>query len=214
MGLGAVSRTGAQTESHPPAARISRGQPPLLSWPNAITAVRTIAAIGVGAAALAQRSALLLVVAYAIYWIGDIADGWLARVLGQETRSGAVFDLVGDRASCAILAGGLISLRPELWPAVTVFLVQFMVVDCMASLSFLHWPLLSYNYFHTVDRQVWLVNWSPLAKVTNTVAVVIAVGAGRPLLALAIAVAQLGLKLWTAYRVWQLMTTTRVQAPT
>ncbi len=182
-----------------------RLQPPIASWPNAVTALRTASAIAVGTAALAQRSATLLVLAYGIYWIGDILDGWLARRLDQETRVGAVFDLVADRASCAILAGGLLTLRPELWPAIAVFLLQFMVVDCLASLSFLHWPLVSYNYFHRVDRRVWLLNWSPVAKVTNTIAVVGLVVATWMGLALAIATMQLGLKVWTACRVWQLM---------
>lgn len=116
-----------------------------------------------------------------------------------------MLDVVGDRASCAVLASGLVVLRPELWPAVAVFLVQFMVVDCLASLSFLHWPLLSYNYFFCVDRQVWLLNWSPVAKLVNTVSVVIAIGLGTPVLALLIASGQLVLKLWTGQRIWQLM---------
>ncbi len=188
------------------AVRMQPGlQPPIASWPNAVTALRTAAAMAIGTAALAQRSVTLLVVAYGIYWIGDILDGWLARRLDQETRLGAVFDLVADRASCAILAGGLLTLRPELWPAIAVFLLQFMVVDCLASLSFLHWPLVSYNYFYRVDRRVWLLNWSPVAKVSNTIAVVIVVGASWLELALAVAIAQLGLKVWTAARVWQLM---------
>lgn len=176
-----------------------------LSWPNAITTGRTGAAVVVGAAALAQHSATLLITAYAVYWLGDAVDGWLARRLDQETRAGAVFDIVGDRASCAVLASGLIVLRPELWPAVAVFLLQFMVVDCLASLAFLHWPLRSYNYFDRVDRLVWQLNWSPVAKVVNTVPVVVVAGVDALLPALAIAVAQLALKLWTAQRIWQLM---------
>jgi len=180
-------------------------QPPVVSWPNTVTAVRTVAAIAVGAVAWAEHSAVVLVVAYALYWIGDIADGWLARSLDQETRFGAVFDLVADRASCGVLAGGLIALQPQLWPAVAVFLLQFMVVDALASLAFLRWPLLSYNYFYLVDTRVWRLNWSPVAKVTNTIAVVVIVAAGQPVLALGIAVAQLLLKLWTAVRVGQLL---------
>jgi CDP-diacylglycerol--glycerol-3-phosphate 3-phosphatidyltransferase len=86
-----------------------------------------------------------------------------------------------------------------------VFLIQFMVADCLASLSFLHWPLLSYNYFDRVDRQVWLLNWSRPAKALNTVSVVLVAVAGAPLLALVVASAQLVLKVWTAQRVWTLI---------
>ena len=182
--------------------------PRLVTWPNAVTGLRTVAAVVLGAAALAESSAVLLVTAYATYWVGDVLDGWLARRLNQETRVGAVLDVIGDRASCAVLAAGLIVLQPQLWPAVTVFLVQFMVVDCLASLSFLHWPLLSYNYFDRVDRKVWLLNWSRTAKFLNTVSVVAVAVAGAPLLALAVASAQLALKVWTAQRIWRLLQTT------
>ena len=48
--------------------------------------------------------------AYAVYWVGDIADGWAARRLGQETRAGAVLDIVSDRACTAVLCVG--SSRP------------------------------------------------------------------------------------------------------
>jgi CDP-diacylglycerol--glycerol-3-phosphate 3-phosphatidyltransferase len=182
--------------------------PPVASWPNLVTGLRTAAAVVLGAAALAESSAVLLVTAYATYWVGDVLDGWLARRLDQETRVGAVLDVIGDRASCAVLAAGLIVLQPQLWPAVAVFLLQFMVVDCLASLSFLHWPLLSYNYFDRVDRKVWLLNWSRTAKFLNTVSVVAVAAAGAPLLALAVASAQLALKGWTAQRIWRLLQTT------
>lgn len=185
--------------------------PPLASWPNLVTGVRTVAAVVLGAAALAESSAALLVTAYATYWVGDVLDGWLARRLGQETRVGAVLDVIGDRASCAVLGAGLVMLQPQLWPAVAVFLVQFMLVDCLASLSFLHWPLLSYNYFDQVDRQVYLLNWSKTAKLLNTVSVVAVAVAGAPLLALAVAAAQLVLKVWTAQRIWQLLQTAQSQ---
>lgn len=191
--------------AHASVARPDSALPPLASWPNVVTGLRTVAAVVLGAAALAESSAVLLVTAYATYWVGDVLDGWLARRLGQETRVGAVLDVIGDRASCAVLGAGLIVLQPQLWPAVAVFLVQFMVVDCLASLSFLHWPLLSYNYFDRVDRQVWLLNWSKTAKFLNTVSVVAVAVAGAPLLALVVAAAQLVLKVWTAQRIWQLL---------
>jgi CDP-diacylglycerol--glycerol-3-phosphate 3-phosphatidyltransferase len=187
--------------------------PPLASWPNFVTGLRTVAAVVLGAAALAESSAILLVTAFATYWVGDVFDGWLARRLDQETRVGAVLDVIGDRASCAVLCAGLIVLQPQLWPAVAIFLVQFMVVDCVASLSFLHWPLLSYNYFDRVDRQVWLLNWSKPAKFLNTVSVVAVAVAGAPLLALAVAAAQLVLKAWTAQRIWQLLQTAGSHQP-
>ncbi|MEU8284351.1 CDP-alcohol phosphatidyltransferase family protein [Micromonospora sp. NPDC048905] len=145
----------------------------LLNVPNAITAVRTAGAVGLAVAALTQRSAHLLVAAYLLYWIGDILDGAAARSLGQETRTGAVFDIVADRACTSACAAALIVLRPATALPIAVFLVQFMVIDQLLSLMFLRWPLLSPNYFARVDRRVYLWNWSPPAKALNTAAVVL-----------------------------------------
>ncbi|MGC4811247.1 CDP-alcohol phosphatidyltransferase family protein [Micromonospora sp. DT228] len=145
----------------------------LLNVPNAITAVRTAGAVGLAVTALTQRSAHLLVAAYLLYWIGDILDGAAARSLGQETRTGAVFDIVADRACTSACAAALIVLRPATALPIAVFLVQFMVVDQLLSLMFLRWPLLSPNYFARVDRRIYLWNWSPPAKALNTAAVVL-----------------------------------------
>lgn len=145
----------------------------LLNVPNAVTAVRTAGSVGLAAAALTQRSAALLVTAYLIYWIGDILDGAAARAFGQETRTGAVFDIVADRACTSACAAALIVLRPDTALPMAVFLVQFMVVDQLLSLMFLRWPLLSPNHFARVDRRIYRWNWSPPAKALNTAAVVI-----------------------------------------
>jgi len=120
-----------------------------------------------------------------IYWIGDIADGMAARGLRQETRAGAVLDIVADRACTALCAAALLVLRPGTALPVAVFLIQFMVLDCLLSLSFLRWPLLSPNYFGQVHRPVYRWNWSPLAKALNSGGVVVLVlvapsRSGRP----------------------------------
>lgn len=174
------------------------------SWPNLITTVRTVLAVALGLEAVVQRSATLLLAAYGVYWVGDVLDGWVARRLDQETRLGAVLDIISDRACCAVLVCGLASLRPELWPALALFLLQFMVLDCVLSLAFLRWPLTSPNYFYLVDRGVWRLNWSPPAKALNTVAVAGAVAAGSVLLATTVAAGQLALKAWSARRVLDL----------
>ncbi|MFF0469309.1 CDP-alcohol phosphatidyltransferase family protein [Micromonospora zamorensis] len=145
----------------------------LVNVPNAITAVRTAISVALAVAALTHRSVHLLVAAYLVYWIGDILDGAAARALGQETRTGAVFDIVADRASTSACAAALVVLRPDTALPVAVFLVQFMVIDQLLSLMFLRWPLLSPNYFASVDRRIYLWNWSPPAKALNTAAVVL-----------------------------------------
>ena len=85
---------------------------PFATVPNVVTATRTVIAVVLGATAVAAGDLTLLAVAYAVFWVGDIADGWSARRLGQETRAGAVFDIVCDRACTGILCVGLVASVP------------------------------------------------------------------------------------------------------
>jgi CDP-diacylglycerol--glycerol-3-phosphate 3-phosphatidyltransferase len=170
------------------------------TWANLATAVRTAIAVPLALAATVHASAALLVAGYLVYWLGDIADGALARRVGQETRIGAVLDIVSDRACGALLAVGLATLRPQLWPALAIFLLQFMVLDSALSLSFLRWPILGPNDFHRVDRTIFRYNWSKLAKALNTTGVIVAAATGQPVPALVIAVAQLAVKAWSTRR--------------
>jgi phosphatidylglycerophosphate synthase len=166
-----------------------------------MTVLRTAVAVPLGVYALVEASLPLLVAAYGTYWVGDMADGWLARRLNQETRIGATLDIISDRACCSVLVCALAVIHPHMWPALAVFLMQFMVLDCILSLAFLRWDLVSPNYFYRVDPIVYRYNWSPPAKTVNTVAVVVAVLSGLMPLALVIALAQLSLKIWSAKRV-------------
>lgn len=182
------------------------GVGPLSTVPNAVTLVRTVAAIGLAMWAVSRGDPRLLGGAYAVYWLGDMVDGWSARRLHQETRLGAVFDIVSDRACTALLCTGLVIHLPVAWLVAAVFLISFLVVDTMLSLSFLCWPVMSPNYFHVVDRRVWMLNWSPVAKASNTAGVVVFVALGWYAVALFLAVAILMLKLWSVRRVWSLLT--------
>lgn len=177
----------------------------LRTVPNYITAIRTVAAVAVGIAALVSESVALMAVSYGIYWMGDVLDGWAARRLGQETRAGAVFDIVSDRACTAVLCVGLVSLVPDVAVVAGVFLLSFLVLDTMLSLAFLCWPVLSPNYFHLVDRRVWALNWSPVAKVANTAGVIGAIAFGQYLLALGVSVAVVAVKLWSVAAVVRLL---------
>ncbi|MEU4241114.1 CDP-alcohol phosphatidyltransferase family protein [Actinoplanes sp. NPDC026619] len=178
---------------------------PFRTVANAITVIRTLAAVTVGVAALLAGSVPLLVVAYGIYWLGDMLDGLAARRLHQETRAGAVLDIVSDRACTAVLCVSLVARMPEVAAVALVFLPSFMVLDTMLSLAFLCWPLVSPNYFHRVDRRVWALNWSPAAKAVNTAGVIGAVAFGQFRLALAVALAVLAVKLWSAVAVARLL---------
>jgi CDP-diacylglycerol--glycerol-3-phosphate 3-phosphatidyltransferase len=178
---------------------------PFATVPNVVTLVRTVAAVTIGELGIVSGSLVLVVVAYAVFWVGDIADGWLARHLHQETRAGAVFDIVCDRACVAVLCVGLLAALPGIAALALVFLLSFMVLDAMLSLAFLCWPVLSPNYFYVVDRRVWQLNWSTPGKAANSAGVIAAVALGAYVVGLAIALAVLAVKLWSAWRVTRIL---------
>jgi CDP-diacylglycerol---glycerol-3-phosphate 3-phosphatidyltransferase len=140
----------------------------LLTGATVITAVRTVASVVLAAMAAHQQSLTLLVVALGVYWVGDMLDGFYARVRDCETRIGAVLDIMCDRFNAAAFYLGLAWLQPDLSPAIFVYLAEFMVIDCFLSIAFLAWPIRSPNYFFVVDRTLWLWNWSKPAKAVNS----------------------------------------------
>lgn len=155
-------------------------------------------------ALLADDRVPWLVAGYLTYWIGDSLDGLTARVLDQETRAGAVFDICSDRLNTGLLAAGLILVQPDLALPIAIFLLNFMVLDQVLSLSFLLWPIVSPNYFGQVDRTVFRYNWSHPAKALNNVGIVAAVVIGDVYLAMAVVLVQLAVKVASAVRVARL----------
>jgi CDP-diacylglycerol--glycerol-3-phosphate 3-phosphatidyltransferase len=86
-----------------------------------------------------------------------------------------------------------------------VFLVQFGVLDAYLTLAFTRWSLLSPNYFGLIDTTVYRLNWSSLAKLTNTSAVVLVwLATGSPMAATVLAAAALAVKAFSAVRMARL----------
>ncbi|HSV40135.1 MAG TPA: CDP-alcohol phosphatidyltransferase family protein [Nocardioidaceae bacterium] len=133
-----------------------------------ITFVRTVIAVALGVYAAREQDLGLLIAALGVYWVGDMLDGYVARVRGCETRIGAALDILCDRFCCAVFYVGLMWLEPDLSPAIVIYLAEFMVIDCFLSLAFLAWPVRSPNYFYVIDRPTWLWNWSKPAKAVNS----------------------------------------------
>ncbi|MGL5817880.1 MAG: CDP-alcohol phosphatidyltransferase family protein [Phycicoccus sp.] len=173
--------------------------------PNAITLVRTTGAVVLGVAAIATAAVWPVVVGYVVYWLGDVLDGAAARWLDQETRHGAVLDIVCDRACTCILVAAYLVHVPEAALPLCVFLLQFTVLDTLLSLSFLHWPILGPNDFGQVDTAVHRLNWTPLAKTANTALVLVLVVSGQVVAATAAATAILTVKAWSTHRVLGLL---------
>lgn len=177
------------------------GRETTLTAATVVTFARTAVAVGIALVGAYERSLVLLVISLAVYWIGDMADGALARMTDTETRSGAVLDILSDRLCAAAFYIGFVWLDPTMALPVGVFLFGFSVVDAYLSLSFLAWPLLSPNYFDLVDRTIWRANWSKLGKAVNSSAVAVLMLLTRSVwLCTAIAVGLLVLKVWSMVR--------------
>ncbi len=173
--------------------------------PTLVTAVRTIGTMVAWAVAVTTGSDGWLLAALLCYWIGDIADGLLARLTHRETRTGAVLDVLADRLSVCLVVTSYVTTHPSAAPPAAVFLVQFVVLDAYLTLAFTRWSLLSPNYFGLVDATVYRLNWSPLAKATNTSAVVLVwLVTGWSMAATVLAAAMLGVKSFSAVRVARL----------
>jgi phosphatidylglycerophosphate synthase len=148
---------------------------PLRTWPNLVTAVRTVLALLLAALAVTTSRDELLLASIAVYWGGDILDGLLARWLHQETRGGALFDVLADRACSVAFWVPWAMWHPDaVWP-VFGYLLEFVVVDGVLSVTWLAWPLLSCNYVERVHPLVYRLNWWPPAKVVNTAGLVLLV---------------------------------------
>lgn len=172
---------------------------------NVVTLVRTVGAVALAGWAMHEASLELLLASLAVYWVGDIADGTVARIRGCETRIGAVLDIMSDRLSAAAFYLGLAWLEPEFALPVLVYLAEFMVVDCVLSIAFLAWPIRSPNYFFVVDRTIWLWNWSKPAKAANSaIFAVILLVTQLPWLGVAIAGALLVMKTASLVRLTRL----------
>lgn len=153
-----------------------------------VTGIRTVATLVLAGIAVGQQSLALLLASLAVYWVGDIVDGSVARVGRCETRIGAVMDILCDRLSAAVFYLGLIWLQPEFTLPVLVYLTEFLVVDAFLSLAFLAWPIRSPNYFHVVDHKIWVWNWSKPAKAVNSaIFAVLLLVTEQPLLGVAVA---------------------------
>ena len=170
-----------------------------------MTAVRTVATVAAWAIAVATGSDGWLLAALLCYWIGDIADGVVARLTQRETRTGAIFDVLADRLGVCLVVVSYVIAHPAAVAPAAVFLIQFVVLDAYLTLTFTRWSLLSPNYFHLVDATVYRLNWSMPAKATNTGAVVLVwLFTGSPMAATVLAATVLGVKSFSAARLARL----------
>jgi CDP-diacylglycerol---glycerol-3-phosphate 3-phosphatidyltransferase len=159
-------RTGPDDCDHRECAHAANER--LLTLPTAITFVRTVGTLTLALIGAHQGSLHLLLWALGVYWVGDMADGAVARLTNTETRTGATLDVMCDRISAAVFYVGFAWYDPTMVVPVGIYLAEFMVIDMFLSLAFLAWPVASPNYFYLVDRRIWLWNWSKPGKALNS----------------------------------------------
>ena len=183
----------------------------VLTVASAITLVRTVGCLVAVTCSIGTGRVWLLFVGLGVHWLGDMADGLVARRWHQETRAGAVLDIVSDRLCIALYYVSYGHLHHDMLVPVAVFLFQFMVLDAHLSLSFLGWPLRSLNYFGLVDRAVYRWNWSAAGKAVNGGALVAAMLLTRsPVACTALALSVTAVKVGSLVRVHRI----GVPAPT
>jgi CDP-diacylglycerol--glycerol-3-phosphate 3-phosphatidyltransferase len=187
-GPSARSATSGRERARPEAERLATPA-------TVLTFARTLATLVLALWGAHDGSLGLLLWALGVYWVGDIADGELARRLDHETRIGAVLDIMCDRLSAASFYIGFAWFDPSMVVPVGIYLSEFMVIDMFLSIAFLAWPVSSPNYFYVIDTRLWRWNWSKPGKALNSALfAVLLVSTRNPWVASAVALCLLGLK--------------------
>lgn len=166
--------------------------------PTIITAIRTLLTVVFVGVYITTLQIQWLFVALAVYWAGDMLDGFIARQLKQETRTGAMLDILCDRLCVALIYGSYMAFNPQFIAPLLVYMTNFLVIDNYLSLLFMHWPLLSPNYFYLVDKKLYNLNWSPLGKLANSSLVFVVMIATQSVwLVTVVALVGLGIKIYS-----------------
>jgi CDP-diacylglycerol--glycerol-3-phosphate 3-phosphatidyltransferase len=180
----------------------------ILTWASAVTALRLVGTLYFVMVAMQSMTLEPIVYALAFYWVGDVFDGMIARATNRETQLGAVFDIASDRLSVVMIYMLFALYMPSLtWPMV-IFLVAFVVIDTILSMSFLKFNLLSINYFYLIDKKIYDLNWSMPAKVaTTSLFMLVALLLQSVVLSLIVALIVLALKSYSLYLLQQIKPT-------
>lgn len=182
----------------------------LITYASAVTGIRLIITLYFVVDAMQTLRLEPIVYALMAYWMGDVLDGMVARATNRETQLGAIFDIAADRLSVVTIYMLFALYLPALRLPIIIFLVAFVIVDTILSMSFLKFNLLSINYFYLVDKKLYDLNWSMPAKAaTTSIFMIVALLAQNVVLSLIVAVAVLGLKVYSLQRLQQVIKTSR-----
>jgi CDP-diacylglycerol--glycerol-3-phosphate 3-phosphatidyltransferase len=144
------------------------------SVPSLITLARLVGSLVFFVLAVLRQNPLYNYIGLGIHWAGDFSDGFYARRFRQETVLGAEIDIIADRVETLFFFLNFLHARPWLFLPVALYLLDFAFVDFYLSNQFRAYGLISPNYFHKVDRRVYLWNFSPAGKFANSTVVTLA----------------------------------------
>lgn len=107
-------------------------------------------------------------IGFGIHWIVDFIDGFYARKFKQETILGAELDIIADRVEILFFYINFLYFRPYLYLPVALYLIDYAFIDFYLSYQFIKYNIISPNYFYKVNKTVYLLNYSPGGKFSNS----------------------------------------------
>ena len=135
---------------------------------NILTLIRLVLSLAFFIVAILKNSFTYNFIGFLIHWIGDFIDGFYARKLKQETILGAEIDIIADRLEIIFFYVIFLHFRPYLFLPAALYLIDYAFVDFYLSYQFIKFNIISPNYFYKVDRTVYLLNYSPGGKFSNS----------------------------------------------
>jgi CDP-diacylglycerol--glycerol-3-phosphate 3-phosphatidyltransferase len=138
---------------------------------NIITLVRLVGSLVFFALAILKKSPTYNFIGLGLHWFGDVLDGFCARRCKQETILGAEIDIIADRIETLFFYINFLHFHPNLIVPATIYILDFAFVDFYLSYQFLKYDIISPNYFFKVNKTVYILNYSPVAKFCNSTVV-------------------------------------------
>ncbi|NOZ62528.1 MAG: CDP-alcohol phosphatidyltransferase family protein [Calditrichaeota bacterium] len=141
---------------------------------NVITLIRLVGSLTFFMLAIWYQEPIYNYIGFLIHWLVDFIDGWYARTFKQETVLGAEIDIIADRFEILFFYVIFLHFRPEVYLPAALYLIDYAFIDFYLSYQFIKFDIISPNYFNKVDKIVYLLNYSPGGKFSNSSVVTLA----------------------------------------
>lgn len=135
---------------------------------NIITLIRLVASLTFFMLAIIKENPIYNYIGFLIHWLVDFLDGWYARKFNQETIVGAEIDIIADRFEILFFYVIFLHFRPYLFLPAALYLIDYAFIDFYLSYQFNKYDIISPNYFNKVDKIVYILNYSPGGKFSNS----------------------------------------------